>query len=47
MQAMEPGPVHMGFVVDKVALEEVFILILQSSYVNIISLMFHTCISFI
>jgi len=44
---MDPGLVHVRFVVDKVALEQVFILVLQSSPVNIILLIFHICISFI
>jgi len=44
---MEPGPVHVGFVVDKVAFERVFILILHYSPVSIIPLIYYICISFI
>jgi hypothetical protein len=41
-QRMEPEPVHVGFVTDKVTLEQVFIPVLQSSPVNIIPRMFQT-----
>jgi len=42
-QRMEPGLVHVRFVVNKETLEQVFILVLQSSSVSI----FRICISFI
>jgi hypothetical protein len=41
LHGFDPGSVHVGFVVDKVALGQVFLLVLRSSPVNFIPLVLH------